>query len=130
MKFLYDLGSCYRRSAQVRQLQPKELGNRVQVVLVSGCNEAWSKPRQKKMNMSKYWRPKLSVILEDMVVSFLEIDQGKTQYHHQPVKKEKFYVGDDISVLTLTVYFLMDDMQQSFDHLLLAYIMVMVDDFV
>lgn len=82
-----DLGSCYRRSAQVRQLQPKELGNRVQVVLVSGCNEAWSKPRQKKMNMSKYWRPELSVILEDMVVSFLEIDQGKIQYRHQPVKK-------------------------------------------
>ncbi|KAK9222385.1 hypothetical protein WN944_010820 [Citrus x changshan-huyou] len=130
MKFLYDLGSCYRRSAQVRQLQPKELGNRVQVVLVSGCNEAWSKPRQKKMNMSKYWRPELSVILEDMVVSFLEIDQGKIQYRHQPVKKEKFYVGDDISVLTLPVHFLMDDMQQSFDHLLLAYIMVMVDDFV
>lgn len=39
------------------------------------------------MNVSKYWRPELSVISEDRVVSFLEIDQGKTQYHHQSVKK-------------------------------------------
>lgn len=87
MKFLSDLGSCYRRSAQVRRLQPEEPSNRVQVILVSGCNETWSKPRRKKMNVSKYWRPELSVISEDRVASFLEIDRGKTQYHHQPAKK-------------------------------------------
>lgn len=87
MKFLSDLGSCCRRPAQVRRLQPEEPGNRVQAILVSGCNETWSKPRRKKMNVSKYWRPELSVISEDRVVSFLEIDQGKTQYRHQSVKK-------------------------------------------
>lgn len=87
MKLFSELGCCCRPTGQRLETEesPK---NCVQVVLV-GSGDRSSCSMRKRMNGSKFWRPELSVILEDRVVSFLESD------HHQDQGKANADRYDD-----------------------------------
>lgn len=77
MKLFSELGCCCLPTG--RRLEPEESAeNRVQVVL-GGNEDRSSRSMRKTMNGSKFWRPELSVILEDRVVSFSVSDHDHDQ---------------------------------------------------